>query len=211
MFTVYNNGSVQFRSTSDNLYNLKKVDKSAESRHKPDDEMFHFLDNNNSKNKKDHYTNESISSYKKMADLSTIDVIHHVLDIMTADCISIHQDETLRDVYELLKEKTISQVPIIGDAGKIISMINIKDILNLLMQDIDNGDELLNKSLYSIYLPNFVTTDPITDIRRVAKVMLENKIDAIPVVNKREILVGIVSKSDIIKAISHIDDLQFWA
>ena len=50
MFAVYNNGSVKFRSTSDNLYELTNVDKSAESRFKPDDEMYHalgdFLDHN---------------------------------------------------------------------------------------------------------------------------------------------------------------------
>lgn len=37
MFTIYNNGSVGFRSTVDNLYNLKNIDELDETRFKPDE------------------------------------------------------------------------------------------------------------------------------------------------------------------------------
>ncbi len=38
MFAIYNNGSVGFRSTADNLYELKNLDAPAEARLKPDDD-----------------------------------------------------------------------------------------------------------------------------------------------------------------------------
>jgi acetoin utilization protein AcuB len=57
----------------------------------------------------------------------------------------------------------------------------------------------------------FISTDPISDIRRVAKVMIDFKHDAIPVVNSNDILVGIVSKTNIINAVSHIPNLKLWA
>jgi len=207
MFTVYNNGSVQFRSTSDNLYNLHNVDKSAESRHKPDDEIYHSIDRN--KNKK--YDNESILSYKKIANMDTNQIIYHVADIMTKNCITINLNSSLKEAYTLLKEKQISQLPIVTNSNKIVNIINKKTILNLLIEDFDNGKLILNKQLNDINLEDFITTDPISDIRRVAQVMIKNKIDAIPVVDKNGFLVGIVSKTDIIMAVSYIPDLQLWA
>jgi len=207
MFTVYNKGSVQFRSTSDNLYNLRNVDKSAESRHKPDDEIYHSIDKN--RNKK--YDNESISSYKKIANMDTNQIIYHVSDIMTKDCITINLNSTLNEAYALLKEQQISQLLIVTNSNKIVNIINKKTILNLLMEDFDNGKLILNKQLNDINLKDFITTDPISDIRRVAQVMIKNKIDAIPVVDKNGFLLGIVSKTDIIMAVSYIPDLQLWA
>jgi CBS domain-containing protein len=41
--------------------------------------------------------------------------------------------------------------------------------------------------------------------------MLDFKIDAIPIVNEEDIIVGIVSKTDIIKAVSHLPKLQLWS
>ena len=211
MFTVYNNGSVQFRSSSDNLYNLRNVDKSAESRHKPDDELYQTIENKSNKNRDNKYNNKSILAYKKIAQMDTSEVIYHVEDIMTKSCITVNVKSTLDDTYQILKEKRISQIPIITDTNKIVNIINKKTILNFIMDDVDNTKLILNQRLNNIKLEDCITTHPTTDIRRVAQVMIQNKIDAIPVVDNNDVLVGIISKTDIIKAVSHISDLQLWA
>ena len=56
-----------------------------------------------------------------------------------------------------------------------------------------------------------ITAEPTTDIRKVAKVMIDFKLGAIPIVDEDGILRGIVSKTDIIKAVSHIPRLQLWS
>ena len=71
--------------------------------------------------------------------------------------------------------------------------------------------ELLKKKIDDIKLLEIITADPISDIRRVAKVMVDFKLDAIAIVEENDILVGIVSKTDIIKAISHLPSLQLWS
>ena len=211
MFTVYNNGSVQFRSTSDNLYNLRNVDKLAESRNKPDDELYHTIENGGKDNKEQKYNKKSIEAYKKIANIDTNEEIYHVKDIMTTKCISINVQSTLLEAYELLKKEKISQIPIVTDTNKIVNIINKKTILNFIMDDLDNGKFTVYKHFNTLNLADCVTADPISDIRRVAQVMIEHKIDAIPVVNKENVLVGIVSKTDIIKAVSYIPDLRLWA
>ena len=209
MFAIYNNGSVGFRSTADNLYELKNTNAPLDARLKPDDDtLFQEL---SKKQEKNGPTSEAVNIYKKMSNIDTSEIVYHVEDIMTADCMYVTDQSTLQDAYDILKEHDFSQMPILTSEKKILGMINKKVILNLLIDDIENSRSILSKKLEDLYLNEVITTEPITDIRRVSKVMLDFKLDAIPVVNKNDVLVGIVSKTDIIKAVSYIPKLKLWS
>lgn len=208
MFAIYNNGSVGFRSTVDNLYELKNLDAPNKVSLKPDDDdLFQEFMAANKKNNQ----HEVINSYKKMANIDTSEQIFHVKDIMTKEVITINDDIKISEAYEKLKNTKISQIPVLDETKKIVGIIDKKMILNLLMDDIREANTILNRTLNTLYFNEVLTTDPITDIRRVAKVMIDLKLDAIPVVNNQDELMGIVSKSDIIRAVSNIPKLQLWS
>lgn len=208
MFTVYNNGSVGFRSTVDNLYELKNVEKLSEVRHHPDEGFIASFDEQLNKEKKKQ--KQALNSYKEMSNIDTSHRVYEVKDIMTSPCISIQKSVTLRQTYESLKDKDIAQMPVVDSNTKIIGLINKKIILNLIMDDISLTSIVLEKKIDDIYLPELITSHPNTDIRAVAKIMLDFKLDAIPIVDDEAILLGIVSKTDIIKAISTFPHLQLW-
>ena len=209
MFAIYNNGTVGFRSTSDNLYNLKNVEESQSIEFKPQEGFIEDFTKLNSDNKKQN--ENALNSYKKMANIDTSDIVFHVKDIMTKDCIYIDSKSTIKEAYDVLKEFKIGQMPVVTFGKKILGMVDKKMILNLLMDDLENLDNILNKKLEDLYLPQLITADPITDIRRVAKVMIDFKLHAVPIVEENDILIGIVSKTDIIKAVSHIPQFQLWS
>lgn len=210
MFAIYNNGSVSFRSTADNLYEIKNTQPPQKTSLKPnDDTLFQDYLEKDTKHKQNNQ--EQINIYKKIAHIDTSDIVYHVKDIMTKSCIDINTSNSILDAYNKLKEKQVAQIPVVSNSKKIMGMINKKMILNLLIEDIDNSRIILNKTLNDIYLPELITTDPISDIRRVAKVMIDFHLDAVPVVDKNDLLLGIVSKTDIIKAVSNIPKLQLWA
>jgi CBS domain-containing protein len=146
-----------------------------------------------------------------MANIDTSEEIFHVKDIMTKDCIYIDSKSTIKEAYDVLKEFKIGQMPVVTFGKKILGMIDKKMILNLLMDDLENPQNVLNRKLEDLHLPQLITSDPITDIRRVAKVMIDFKLHAVPIVEKNDILIGIVSKTDIIKAVSHIPHFQLWS
>jgi CBS domain-containing protein len=211
MFAIYRNGSVGVRSTTDNLYELKKIEAPDKVEMKPnDDTLFEeFLTSN--KEKKSSKDNEAINAYKKVARIDTSEPVYHVKDIMTKECICIQKNNTLQDAYNKLKDNHISQIPVVDTNQKIMALINKKFILNLIIEDIDNTRAILDKKLEDIYLPELITTDPITDIRRVAKVIVDFKLSAIPVVTQQDVLIGIVSKTDILKAVSKLPNFQLWS
>ena len=203
MFTIYNNGSVGFRSTADNLYNLKNIDESSESRFKPEEGLINDFSNK----KKD----DALNAYKKIANLDISEPVYHVKDIMSKEVITIDVNARLEEAYALLKEEGIGQIPITSYGKKIVGLLSQKFILKLIMEDLENHESILNKKVEDLFLPDMITTDPISDIRRVAKVMVDFKLEAIPVVDEEDILLGIISKTDLIKAISQLPKLQLWS
>jgi len=56
-----------------------------------------------------------------------------------------------------------------------------------------------------------VCADPVTDIRRIAHVLIETGLTALPVVNESQKLLGMVSRGDILRAAVADPPLSLWA
>ena len=112
----------------------------------------------------------------------------------------------------MMQEYKVQQLLIRADSvNRLKGMVTKHDILNYLM---DNNQE--NKAIYAtpiskITKNKIITTDPISDIRRVSKVMIDFNLNAIPVVDGEENILGVVTRHDIVKAVSSIPHLQIWA
>ena len=214
MFAIYNNNGLSFRSTIDNLYNLSNVDSIARSRNNIEEGLpkDHSL-----KNKKKLYSNssqveEAQEAYKKIANIDTRVEVFHVKDIMTRQIISLYEDSTIQDAYNIMDEHNIRQIPVLNkQTGQITGMVFQDTILNLLVKDIDYAQSTLRKSLSSIDFSEVLTTDPLTDIRRVSKVMVDFSLTAIAVVDQDDRLQGIVSRANVLKAVANTPPLQIWS
>ncbi|RXJ94974.1 CBS domain-containing protein [Arcobacter sp. AHV-9/2010] len=207
MFAIYNNGTVGFRSTSDNLYNLKTIEEIEPIRFEPKEGLIQDFSSQLSQEQK----KEFLNSYKKIAQLDTLEPVYKIGDIMTQDVFHVTKDSTIEEIYYFIKDKKISQVPVTDFGKKIIGIVNKNIILTLLMNNLDDTQTILNRKIDDVYLPEVITADPQSDVRHVVKIMLDLKIDAIPIVDESDTLVGIVSKTDILKAVANLPKLQLWS
>jgi len=208
MFAMYDDDGLNFRSTLDSLYDIKKVS-SVEHIH-------NSLKNNNQPPKQKFYdgeiTQEAISQYKQNTNIDSGTEIFHVEQIMTRKVITVTDDYTVRECYDIMQENSIQQLPIVFDASfKLKGIITRYDIVQYIFNNIEDASIYQHHLLTDVATKKVITTDPISDIRRVAKVMIDLNLNALPVVNTQDMLVGIVSKNNIIKAVSSIPHLQLWA
>ena len=215
MFAMYDDDGLNFRSTIDQLYtvqeiassqNIKNNIKEQNEQNKQDKQNFHdaLKDGDISKEAKD--------AYKQVANLDTRHDIYHVEEIMTRGVIYIEDSMTILECYEAMREHNVQQLPIIADNElHLKGMVTTNDILHYIMDDLDYAKNNTAKHIYDISTKKIITTDPISDIRRVAKVMCDFDLNAIPVVNGNDVLVGIVTRSNILKAVSSIPHMQIWA
>ncbi|MGM0701363.1 MAG: CBS domain-containing protein [Pseudomonadota bacterium] len=54
-----------------------------------------------------------------------------------------------------------------------------------------------------VMTPNVITVEPDTDVREIARLLLENHISAVPVVNEEQAVLGIVSEGDLMRRVEN--------
>ncbi len=211
MFAVYNTNGLSFRSTSDNLYNLKKIDNLSATQNQIAEGKAQSFSVPQENIYQGPITQEAKEAYKKMAHIDTREPIYEVSQLMHKKIITVFEDATIQECYDLMHEHKIKQIPVITQSQSIMGMITQEIILDALINDLNYVNHTAQKSVINVIGDDVITSDPISDIRRIAKVMVDFNLNAMPVVSQEDKILGIVSRTDIIKAVATIPPLRMWA
>jgi acetoin utilization protein AcuB len=153
----------------------------------------------------------AVAAYQKtISNNNMVEPIVHVHQIMSSPPTTIPPDTQLADVWLMLRKLAIRQVIVTTESRKILGMLSDRDILkriNVIDNNVIVDQELLADDAVN---REFVSTDVISDIRRVAKVLAHFQIDAMAVLEE-ERLVGIVTRGDILRGFATNPKLNLWA
>ena len=211
MFAMYDDDGLNFRSTIDHLYKVHELAASQNIKNS-------IKDNKDHQNFKDKLyegkiNQEAKEKYKQTANLDMRTEIFHVEQIMSHKPIIINSNEkTIKECFEIMQDKGIQQLLIREDnENHLKGMISKDDILNYLISSVETQNNVLKTITSQISRKNIITTDPISDIRRVAQVMIDFNLNAIPVVDSNDVILGVVSRHNMVNALASIPHLQVWA
>jgi CBS domain-containing protein len=117
-------------------------------------------------------------------------------DIMTKKVITCVAEDSLLEIQKLLVKHRISRVVVTDREKKPKGILTQKDIVDFLLADTSKRgiEEIPAKEVMS---KNLITAKPITPIPDAAKIMTENKISSVLVVDEDGKLEGIATKVDI--------------
>ena len=135
--------------------------------------------------------------------------ILQVKDFMTINPVTVSPGEDIKVVFNQLLDSKIRQAPVVENK-KLVGIVTDRDIRMALIED-RSTPALTVKSVMSEN-PLAVTED--TTIEKAARIIIEKKYNALPVVDKNKQLLGILTTTDIIEGfIDHIDsvDYKFWS
>ena len=116
-----------------------------------------------------------------------------VKDYMTKNVISVNPSTPTEDVIRIMKESDHNSYPVVDENNKLVGMVTSFDILLK-----DWADEV--KDLMSTDL---VVANENLSINDASRVMFRRGISRLPVINKNEELVGIITNTDMVR--SHIE------
>lgn len=139
-----------------------------------------------------------------------------VNDVMSRDVIAISKYSDIDEAARLLSENRISGLPVVDKENLVIGVISEADILSVAglkeghtFKDILRhvlGEPLPERKrgniVGDIMTSPAITTRPDVDIRDVARVLDERRIKRLPVVDDKNRLIGVISRADIVRAIS---------
>lgn len=146
---------------------------------------------------------------------STIGLDMLVQDVMTKDIISVQKYESILHVADILSEKSISGLPVVDKGNRVIGIITQADILSVVgirkehtLKDLLKhmlGEPLPEKKIGDIVADIMaspaVTIKPTSNIAEAAQILDEKRIRRLPVVDDKNVLIGLISRADILKAV----------
>jgi CBS domain-containing protein len=119
-------------------------------------------------------------------------------DIMTRDVVCVKTDTPIRTALELLVEHNISGIPVVEDDMTLVAIISERDILRLF----DATGDVEGKTVSDFMTQPAVFFEEHESISDVCQCLADNHFRRVPV-SSHGVLVGIVSRRDIIKNIMH--------
>ena len=137
----------------------------------------------------------------------------HVRYWMSKDVITVEEDLSLMKASKLLKDHSIKHLPVVknGQLAGIVSDGDLKQAQPSKATSLDIHelcyllDQMKIKNVMSTKL---YTINPEEVVEKAAAVMLENDISALPVVNKKGELEGIITKGDLFRAMIAISGIK---
>lgn len=139
----------------------------------------------------------------------------HVEDIVTRSVVTIADTATIGDAWAMLAERGIGQVPVVGADGVLVGLLTRADLTR---PDRLPGPEmhalvwraLLAQSVVDMMWSPVPSVAMDTDIRRVARVLLDTGLPGLPVVDDVGRVIGFVSRTDILRAVVADPPLDLW-
>ena len=111
---------------------------------------------------------------------------------MIYDPLTILKGRTVKDALAMMADYHIGGIPVVDDDNKLVGIVTNRDLRFERRMD-KKIDEVMTKE-------NLVTTHQQTDLVAAAQILQENKIEKLPVVDKNNRLVGLITYKDITKA-----------
>ena len=128
-------------------------------------------------------------------------------EIMSDNIITLTADASVADAWALFQQHGFHHLPIVDDNNTTLAMLADRDILQAPNQNVDiRAENIMKFASKKVFC-----FSPDTDIRQATRILYEYDLGALPVINNNHELLGLVSRTDIIKVVSHYGPLELWA
>ncbi len=110
---------------------------------------------------------------------------------MILDPITLPKEAAIGEANNIMRENKIGGIPIIDKAGKLIGIITNRDLrfltdMSVLVADVMTKD-------------NIITVNEGVDLPAAEAVLMQHKIEKLPIINSKGVLTGLVTYKDILK------------
>ncbi|MBK7004804.1 MAG: CBS domain-containing protein [Burkholderiales bacterium] len=141
--------------------------------------------------------------------------VTQVRAVMTHAVITLLDTLSVEAAWQVLAQNHVGQAPVVSAEGILVGLLSRADLMR---PERLPGPEshalvwraLLMQSVVEVMWTPVPSVEPDTDIRRVARVLLDTGLPGLPVVDDHGGVTGFVSRSDILRAVVADPPLDLW-
>jgi CBS domain-containing protein len=140
-----------------------------------------------------------------------------VRDLMTEGVVSVKPDASLREAASVLVEYRVSGLPVVDEVGEVVGVLSETDIvmkasggrehsgyLSWFFDSDVTGDKVAAETVGQAMSSPALTITPDRTVHDAARLMVDERVNRLPVVRDGT-LVGILTRSDIVRAFTRTD------
>jgi CBS domain-containing protein len=141
--------------------------------------------------------------------------LSRVGDVMSRGVITVPAAMSVLEAWQLISQRGVSQAPVVGPRGLLVGLLTRAELVKLDRLPLPGTNALVWRALLTEPVADIMwspvpAVDEDTDIRRVARVLLDTHLPGLPVVNDDGVVTGFVSRTDILRAVVHDPPLDLW-
>ena len=157
---------------------------------------------------------QAVEAYQSVEQLPQSRAALHAEQIMRSPVVTLAPEASVDEALALFRRRRVRHLPVVSADGQLVGMVSDRDILghlagvteNYRRQDPQDG----NTPVAGVMKSPVLTASPDTDVRYIARLFVEQRIGALPIVTDGE-LAGIIARSDVLAAVMRHYVLELWA
>lgn len=206
MFTVYGVTGVTFSGTLEEMNRIQALEKIRSTQRIAREDGFMGVQIENTPAEQ-----AAVNAYRRMLppDLER-GPLYHAGHIMQRAVITLSADDSLAYAWQILRTNRIHQAPVMNDGSRLVGIVSERDLLTGINIDAGRVIESLSRQVRDVMTTPVIATDVVTDIRRIAAVMLTHGVAGVPIIDQNSNLVGFISRSDILQAVVTDPPISLW-
>jgi CBS domain-containing protein len=206
MFTVYGITGQTFSGTLEEMNRVHALEMVRSTRRLTREEGTLYLEIENPPAQQ-----AAVTAYKKMLPPEIErGPLYHAGHIMQRKVITLSDGDTLAYAWQTLSKNRIHQAPVLDAEASLVGIVSERDLLTGINIDAGQVVESINRHVRDVMTSPVIAAATVTDIRRIASVMLTHGVAGVPIVNQSSQLVGFISRSDILQAVVTDPPLSLW-
>lgn len=156
-------------------------------------------------------SSKAVQAYRDMRQLNQREPIYHAHQLMKYPVRTVPIDMGILEAQRYFQEQSLRQMPVVSAQQRIVGLLSLEDLLKLIIIEDEQIQYVGGKRVADVMSMEVITADPVSDIRRIAQVMLDYQLNAVPIVDEQDALIGIVSRSDVLRAVINDPPLTMWS
>lgn len=143
-------------------------------------------------------------------------VIARVGELMSRKLVTVPVTATLREAWGVLAQAGIGQAPVVGEQGQLVGLIGRAALMREEMLPADLPSALawsarLAQGVSELMWSPVPAAQPDSPLREAAQLMLELQLPGLPVLSDEGRLLGFLSRTDLLRAMTREAPLDLWS
>jgi CBS domain-containing protein len=131
----------------------------------------------------------------------------HVRDAMTAEPVTLRQDNTVAEAEQIFDRHTFNGLPIVDQSGQLQGVLTKLDLLKAFaftpLSIVPRYEDVLVQPVGRLMTHDALSVSPDAPLTRVVEVLVATRYKSLPVVTDGR-LVGVIAREDVLRAIRRV-------